>query len=110
MGKTLTAETGKLTTVRSDRAPLIKLFAIVAEHLKKPLYRLGAADLGSTIATVEDRLSETLVRCAAWDAILLIDEADVFLEARPTDSLERNELISSKSEYLGFLIVSLTDR
>lgn len=78
------------------RATHHSVFFTVAEHLERPLYRLGAADLGSTIATVEDRLNETLVRCAAWNAVLLIDEADVFLEARTTDNLERNELISSK--------------
>jgi|TARA_R110002003_G_scaffold141_17_gene12993 hypothetical protein len=72
-------------------------FNVVAEHLKRPLYRMGAGDLGSIISTVESRLSDTLLRCAAWNAVLLIDEADVFLESRTTDSLERNELISSKS-------------
>lgn len=46
--------------------------------------------------TVEPRLKEALESCARWNAIMLIDEADVFLEARSTDSLERNELVSSK--------------
>lgn len=94
VGKTLTAES-------------------VAEHLKRPLYRLGAADLGSTIATVEARLSDTLIRCAAWNAVLLIDEADVFLEARTTDSLERNELISiflRLLEYYTGVLVLTTNR
>jgi hypothetical protein len=61
------------------------------------LYRLSAADLGSNIATIEDRLCEALMRCAAWNAVLLIDEADVFLETRTTDNLEKNELTSSAS-------------
>ena len=51
---------------------------------------------GSSVTTLEIKLSEALVRCAEWDAVLLLDEADVFLEARTTDSLQRNEMISSR--------------
>jgi hypothetical protein len=68
----------------------------VAEHLRRPLYRLGASDLGSSTESVEARLSEALIRCAAWNALLLIDEADIFLECRTPDNLQRNELVSSK--------------
>ena len=31
---------------------------------------------------------------ARWEAVLLLDEADVFLEARSTHDLERNKLVS----------------
>ncbi|KAK1750454.1 P-loop containing nucleoside triphosphate hydrolase protein [Echria macrotheca] len=75
VGKTLTAES-------------------VSEHLKRPLYRLNMSDLGSTASTVEPRLKRALVRCSHWNAVLLLDEADVFLEERSTNSLERNELVS----------------
>jgi hypothetical protein len=69
----------------------------VAEKFKQPLYCLSAANLGGNIATIKTRLNEALTRCAAFNAVLLIDEADVFLEAWVTFSLEKNELVSSES-------------
>jgi len=36
-------------------------------------------------------------RCARWNAVLLLDECDIFLEKRELNSLKRNELVSSKS-------------
>jgi SpoVK/Ycf46/Vps4 family AAA+-type ATPase len=68
----------------------------VAEKLQRPLYKLEAGDLGSSVSDVEYALKGTLQRCAKWNAVLLIDEADVFLEARTAKDLKRNELVSSK--------------
>ena len=75
VGKTLTAES-------------------IAEVLKAPLYVVGAADLGSYSYDVEANLRRILEMCARWDAVCLIDEADVFLEARSNSDLERNKLVS----------------
>lgn len=69
---------------------------IVAEQLRRPLYKLESGDLGTIVNTVESALKDTLRRCTQWNAVLLIDEADVFLERRSADSLKRNELVSSK--------------
>jgi len=41
------------------------------------------------------RAHSVFKRCALWNLILLVDEADVFLEARSKDNLDRNELVSS---------------
>jgi hypothetical protein len=71
-------------------------YPTVAEQIQRPLYRLSAGDLGTSTTTVEEGLKQTLDRCAHWNCVLLVDEADVFLEARSTDSLQRNELVSSK--------------
>lgn len=77
VGKTLTAEA-------------------VSEHSKSPLYRINVQDLGSRVSAMESGLQTAMRRCAHWNAILLLDEADVFLEQRSVNSLERNELVSSK--------------
>jgi hypothetical protein len=61
-----------------------------------PLYVLSAADLGTDPKNVESALESALERCRLWDAILLLDEGDVFLEARNSDSLKRNGLVSSE--------------
>ncbi len=37
-----------------------------------------------------------------WGCILLIDEADVFLEARQTENFDRNSLVAGTSSVLSF--------
>jgi hypothetical protein len=69
----------------------------VAEKSRVPLYILSAGDLGTTPGKVESALDNALECCQLWDAVLLLDEADVFLESRVSGSLERNELVSSAS-------------
>ncbi|KAL3930045.1 MAG: hypothetical protein SGBAC_011944 [Bacillariaceae sp.] len=73
-GKTLTAEA-------------------IAELLKKPLYVVTAGDLGITASEVEKTLGSVLELCQTWDALVLIDEADVFLEARNSTEIQRNALV-----------------
>mmetsp|Transcript_19820 Transcript_19820/g.55231 ORF Transcript_19820/g.55231 Transcript_19820/m.55231 type:complete len:1284 (+) Transcript_19820:178-4029(+) len=75
VGKTLTAEA-------------------VAEVLQRPLYSLSMGTLGTTADDLEKRLSEILRLSAKWNAIILLDEADSFLEKRSsTSSLERNAMV-----------------
>ncbi|KAH7176358.1 P-loop containing nucleoside triphosphate hydrolase protein [Dactylonectria macrodidyma] len=93
-GKTLTAET-------------------VSEHVQRPLYKLGVSDLGTKVNDVERNLKHALKRCALWNAILLVDEADVFLEARTTDNLERNQMVSvflRLLEYYDGIMILTTNR
>lgn len=78
VGKTLTAEE-------------------VSEHSKSPLYRINVQDLGNEVYAMERGLQKAMRRCSHWNGVLLLDEADVFLEQRSVNSLERNELVSSKS-------------
>ncbi|KAI5918534.1 P-loop containing nucleoside triphosphate hydrolase protein [Camillea tinctor] len=66
----------------------------LAEHTRTPLYTLSSGDLGTDASSVEKSLKKALEICAHWKAVMLIDEADVFLEARKTDSLQRNEIVS----------------
>ncbi|KAL8659789.1 MAG: hypothetical protein Q9202_006939 [Teloschistes flavicans] len=55
---------------------------------------MSAGDLGLTLSTVGSALSNLLGMCTEWNAILLIDEADVFLKQRSAHDLERNKLVS----------------
>ncbi|CAG8971148.1 hypothetical protein HYALB_00010123 [Hymenoscyphus albidus] len=75
IGKTLTAES-------------------VAEDMKVPLYMMSAGDLGVNSAEVEKTLTTILEMVAKWNAVLLLDECDVFLEARSAHDLERNKIVS----------------
>jgi hypothetical protein len=65
----------------------------IAELLRKPLYVVTAGDLGITAAEVEKSLGSVLELCQTWDALVLIDEADVFLEARNSHEIQRNALV-----------------
>ena len=69
----------------------------VADHLHRPLYVLHSGDLGVTPESVEAGLNDALALATAWKAVLLIDEADVFLEQRSVSDLTRNCLVSCES-------------
>lgn len=64
--------------------------------MKKPLYSLTAGELGLTADSVERNLLNVLEITTKWEAVLLIDECDVFLEQRTISDLERNKLVSGK--------------
>lgn len=49
--------------------------------------------LGITAAEVEKTLGAVLELCQTWDALVLIDEADIFLEARDSTEIQRNALV-----------------
>ncbi|KAI0062759.1 P-loop containing nucleoside triphosphate hydrolase protein [Artomyces pyxidatus] len=74
-GKTLTAEA-------------------VAETTHKPLYAVSAGELGTTPERVEFQLLRVLELAQMWDAVLLLDEAEVFLQQRSVTDITRNALVS----------------
>ncbi|TFK64312.1 P-loop containing nucleoside triphosphate hydrolase protein [Pluteus cervinus] len=65
-----------------------------SEHVQRPLYLVGAGDLGTTAATLDHALERVFDVATAWKAIVLIDEADVFLEQRSLHDLERNAMVA----------------
>jgi hypothetical protein len=65
-GKTLTAE-------------------IYSESMKKALYNVQCAQLGIDPEEIENRLKKVLDRAQRWGAILLLDEADVYIRKRDID-------------------------
>lgn len=94
VGKTLTAES-------------------VAERAHLPLYAVNAGEIGHDADSADETLKTILECCRLWSAVLLLDEADVFLETRGTDSLVRNELVSvflRRLEYFGGLSFLTTNR
>lgn len=74
-GKTLTAES-------------------VAEIAEKPLYRVTCGDVGTKAEDVEKYLESVLHLGKIWECVVLLDEADVFLEQRSLEDLQRNALVS----------------
>jgi len=74
VGKTLTAEA-------------------TSEYLEKPLYSISVGDLGTNPEVMEDIMNEILDYIKRWNAIILIDEVDVFLEERETNMIVRNAMV-----------------
>jgi len=73
VGKTLTAE-------------------IMAEYTERPLYVMELGELGTNLHSVEEKLNKIFDRVFRWNALLLFDEADVFLHKRD-DNLERSAIV-----------------
>lgn len=78
VGKTLTAE-------------------CVAEAVKRPIIPLSVGDLVGGEDSIEDRLIEAFANASRLGAILLLDEADVVLEARSFEDVRRNGIVSGLS-------------
>lgn len=72
-GKTLTAES-------------------YAERSRKPLYSVQCSQLGTDAESIETNLSNFLGRCRRWNAIGLLDEADVFVRERG-DDINQNAIV-----------------
>ncbi|KAH7106087.1 P-loop containing nucleoside triphosphate hydrolase protein [Auriculariales sp. MPI-PUGE-AT-0066] len=84
-----------------------------SEHVRRPLYVVGAGDLGEDAATLDASLNEIFSVAAAWKAIVLIDEADVFLEQRSLHDLHRNAVVAvflRQLEYFRGILFLTTNR
>jgi SpoVK/Ycf46/Vps4 family AAA+-type ATPase len=90
-GKTLTAEA-------------------IAEITFRPLYVVSAGELGTTAVDVDKNLTQILELARTWDAVLLLDEAEVFLQKRTAADINRNALVSiflrQLEYYKGILILT----
>ena len=74
VGKTLSAET-------------------MAETLHRPLYMVGVGELGTEVTELEENLTKVLQTASAWNAILLLDECDIFMEKRKDMDIHRNAMV-----------------
>jgi ATPase family associated with various cellular activities (AAA) len=93
VGKTLTAE-------------------VYAEIIKRPLYRVHSGQLGLNVAEMEKVLKDTLIRAQRWGAVMLIDEADVYIKRR-NDNLASNAVVGvflRVLEYFNGLLFLTTNR
>lgn len=66
----------------------------IAELLRRPLYMVSAGELGTDSRSLEAELNKILDIAHSWGAVLLLDEADIFLEKRTIHDIHRNALVS----------------
>jgi len=93
VGKTLTAE-------------------VYAEVTSRPLYRVHSGQLGLSVSAMEAALKEALTRAQRWGAVMLIDEADVYIKKR-SDDITANAVVGvflRVLEYFDGLLFLTTNR
>lgn len=76
VGKTLTAE-------------------VFAQATKRPLLSVQAAQLGIDAQNIESNLSRILRRGSRWNAVVLLDEADVYIAERGRGDLTQNAIVAA---------------
>lgn len=85
----------------------------IAEHIARPLINLTIADIGIEETSIESQLDKFFAFAERWRAILLIDEADIFLERRKAADIARNGIVSvflRKTEYFSGMLFLTTNR
>lgn len=93
VGKTLTAE-------------------VYSETKKRPLYSVQCSQLGTTPEKLEAELMKVFARAQRWRAILLLDEADVYVMERGSD-LRQNAIVGvflRVLEYFSGVLFMTTNR
>ncbi|MCV6597508.1 MAG: AAA family ATPase, partial [Mangrovicoccus sp.] len=93
VGKTLTAE-------------------VYSEIIRRPLYRVHSGQLGLNVAQMEASLKDVLTRAQRWGAVMLIDEADVYIKRR-NDDMTMNAVVGvflRVLEYFNGLLFLTTNR
>lgn len=66
----------------------------VAKFTGKPLFQVTCGDIGESADEVGRRFENHFQLAHKWGCVLLLDEADVFLEARSKTDLKRNAIVS----------------
>jgi SpoVK/Ycf46/Vps4 family AAA+-type ATPase len=93
VGKTLTAE-------------------VYSEIIRRPLYRVHSGQLGLSVGSMETALKDALTRAQRWGAVMLIDEADVYIRRR-NDDMTANAVVGvflRVLEYFNGLLFLTTNR
>ncbi|KAI8719789.1 AAA domain-containing protein [Fusarium sp. LHS14.1] len=94
LGKTLTAEG-------------------VADYLERPLYSISGGELSTEVTQLEKRLDVIFGLTKRWDAVCLLDEADVLLGKRNSAEMDRNAIVAvflRKIEYFQGVMFLTTNR
>ncbi|KLP12542.1 TOB3 (member of AAA-ATPase family) [Fusarium fujikuroi] len=66
----------------------------IADRTHRPLFYLQAEDLGINAAALGANIKKVFEMATEWNAVILLDEADVFMAERNPNDIHRNELVS----------------
>lgn len=70
------------------------LAEVYTERMKVPLYSVQAGQLGTTPESVAQGLVQIYANAARWKAVILIDEADVYIRKR-NDDIHHNAIVAT---------------
>jgi hypothetical protein len=85
----------------------------VSNYAKRPLMYLCCSDIGVDPVTIESHLQKWFKISERWGVIMLIDEADVYMEERKVQDIERNHLVAGflrALEYFKGILFLTTNR
>ncbi|GME40379.1 hypothetical protein BDV95DRAFT_572261 [Neofusicoccum parvum] len=85
----------------------------IAANAERPLLTLTCADIGTDPSLIEATLMRWFKRARSWNAIMLIDEADIYMEHRKVQDLVRNNLVAAflrAMEYYKGILFLTTNR
>ncbi|KAF1811799.1 hypothetical protein P152DRAFT_51751 [Eremomyces bilateralis CBS 781.70] len=85
----------------------------ITARVGKPLYSLTSGNLGTSPEKVEDNLRWHFSLADKWGCVLLLDEADVFLQRRVANQININAIVSvflRQLEYYNGILFLTTNR
>lgn len=85
---------------------------VFSEVVHRPLYSIHSGSLGATAKDVRENLEAVFQRAKRWNAVLLLDEADVFVLERK-ENLTQNAIVAEflrTMEYFDGLMFMTTNR
>jgi hypothetical protein len=112
MDDIVAGKSGGTTVLCAGPSGVGKTLTAYAEIIKRPLYRVHSGQLGLNVAEMEKVLKDTLIRAQRWGAVMLIDEADVYIKRR-NDNLASNAVVGvflRVLEYFNGLLFLTTNR
>jgi SpoVK/Ycf46/Vps4 family AAA+-type ATPase len=82
----------------------------ISEVTERPLYRINMADVGTTAKDVDRVFRNAITLAKRWGCVLLLDEADLLVEARSAHDFNRNAVVAAFirliDELEGILIIT----
>jgi hypothetical protein len=72
----------------------------LVEGLRRPLYTMTTGDLSFDAESLEHSLQDVVTLVSRWNAILLIENVDVFVEARQPHDYHRNAIVSAFLQFM----------
>jgi hypothetical protein len=85
---------------------------VYSELIERPLYSIHSGSLGTSADSIRKALETVFKRATRWNAVLLLDEADVFVIARGAN-IQQNAIVAEflrTLEYFDGLMFMTTNR
>ncbi|KAI1129035.1 hypothetical protein F5Y10DRAFT_161676 [Nemania abortiva] len=85
----------------------------IANLTERPLLALTCTDIGVDPESIEENLCDWFKLAERWGVIMLIDEADIYLEERKVSDIQRNNLVAGflrALEYFKGILFLTTNR